>query len=80
MDAPAFIKRIVGKDVMRVNEQQRRDYCADGSISLLSLPQPDMPGGAKFSTQVLFTFTNAADGCLVSCCWQTWVLLHVVTG
>ena len=68
VDAPAFVKRLVGKDVMQVKEEQRRVVGADGAITLTSTPQPDMPGGAKVSTQAVFTFRAAANSsdCQVS--------------
>lgn len=65
VDAPAFIKRMVGKDVMRVVEQQKRSPLPGGGWQLASTPVPDMPGGAKFTTQAVFTFTDSPAGCQV---------------
>lgn len=61
----AIIKRLVGKDVMRVQEAQARAALPGGAIRLTSLPVPDMPGGAKFATRAVFTFSNNAGGCRV---------------
>lgn len=62
VDAPAFIKRLVGKDVMTVEEAQLREALPDGGWRLTSRPVPDMPGGARFSTEAVFTFADAAGG------------------
>lgn len=62
VDAPAFIKRLVGKDVMRVEEEQLREALPGGGWRLTSRPAPDMPGGARFVTEAVFTFADAAGG------------------
>ncbi|KAL4437087.1 hypothetical protein ABPG75_004226 [Micractinium tetrahymenae] len=62
VDAPAFIKRLVGKDVMTVEEAQLREKLPGGGWRLTSRPVPDMPGGARFVTEAVFTFTDAAAG------------------
>jgi hypothetical protein len=62
VEAPAFIKRVIGRDAMRVVETQRRERLADGSATLSSTPVPDMPGGAKFATQAVLTFRTAPGG------------------
>lgn len=61
----AIIKRMVGTEVMRVQEAQARAALPGGAIQLTSLPVPEMPGGAKFQTRAVFTFRNAAAGCKV---------------
>ena len=67
VDAPAMVKRMIGKDSMRVLETQRRRFGADGSAAMTSLPEPDMPGGAKFATQAVLTFTNSGSNGSVAC-------------
>jgi hypothetical protein len=64
LDAPAVITRMLGTEAIRVSEQQRRAFLPDGSIQLTSIPTPDIPGGARFTTQAVFTFSNApAEDC-----------------
>lgn len=62
VDAPAFIKRLVGKDVMAVEEAQLREALPGGGWRLTSRPVPDMPGGARLVTEAVLTFTDAAGG------------------
>jgi hypothetical protein len=67
VDAPAFLKRIVGVDNAKVTEAQTVAFNPDGSIALCSTPAPNIPGGDKFTTQIETLLTQGTNGsCLVS--------------
>ncbi|GAB4818005.1 hypothetical protein N2152v2_005051 [Parachlorella kessleri] len=67
VEAPAFLKRIVGVDSAKVTETQTVTFNADGIISLRSVPVPNIPGGDKFTTQIDTLLAPSSDGssCLV---------------
>ena len=68
VEAPAFLKRIVGVDSAKVTETQTVTFNTDGTISLRSVPVPNIPGGDKFTTQIdtLLALSSDGSGCLVS--------------
>ena len=67
VNAPAFLKRIVGVDNAKVTETQTVTFRPDGSISVSSVPVPNIPGGNKFTSRIDCLLTANGPGCLVSC-------------
>jgi hypothetical protein len=71
VEAPAFIRRMIGKDVVLVVEEQVVEVggpgggAGPGALRVRSVPVLQIPGGARFATQTCFDLSNADGGCQV---------------
>lgn len=66
LDAPAFIKRVIGVDNAKVTETQTVTFHEDANITLSSVPVPNIPGGDKFTSRVQTEICGGGSGsCLV---------------
>ncbi|KAL6773667.1 hypothetical protein ACKKBG_A22040 [Auxenochlorella protothecoides x Auxenochlorella symbiontica] len=66
VDAPAFIKRVLGSGTLRVVESQSVALGpVQGSVSLASVPCPEMKGADKFKTAVAVDLVPTPCGCQV---------------
>lgn len=74
VDAPAFIKRVLGSGTLRVVESQSVALGpVQGSVSLASVPCPEMKGADKFKTAVAVDLVPTPCGCqvwAVQCMWR----------
>eukprot|EP00887_Chlorella_sp_A99_P005320 scaffold1.g5320.t1 len=63
VDAPAFLRRLIGTDAVPVVESQAVSRDASGAIVVRSDPVPQFPGADKFRTLGITTIRDTAGGC-----------------
>lgn len=62
LKAPAFVKKIVGVEVLEIIETQLLQRHADGSLVVESKPVLAAPGASKFLTHALFSMSDEVNG------------------
>ncbi|KAL3132882.1 hypothetical protein ABBQ38_006801 [Trebouxia sp. C0009 RCD-2024] len=62
LKAPAFIKKLVGVEVLEIIETQLLHRQSDGSLEVESRPVLAAPGASKFTTHASFSMSEAVNG------------------
>lgn len=62
VNAPSLVKKVIGFDVVPVMEEQIARITEE-TITIESMPIPDIPGGSRFSTLVTIILKDTGDGC-----------------
>ena len=65
VDAPPFLRRLIGAEVIPVVETQTFYVASGGAIVVKSAPVPEFKGADKFTTEATTTISNEASGCQV---------------
>lgn len=87
LKAPAFIKKLVGVEVLEIIETQLLHRQSDGSLEVESRPVLAAPGASKFTTHASFSMSEAVNGkrsckieVRITCTCSVWGMQTTVEG
>ncbi|KAL3149525.1 hypothetical protein ABBQ32_002305 [Trebouxia sp. C0010 RCD-2024] len=87
LKAPAFIKKLVGVEVLEIIETQLLHRQSDGSLEVESTPVLAAPGASKFTTHALFSMSETVNGrksckieVRITCTCSVWGMQTTVEG